>query len=256
MFQKVKISDIALFVRGVSYKKEQAQKISNDGYTAILRANNISSGRFLMDDLVYVPNYLVKHEQFINDGDIVITMSSGSKTHVGKVAIANSDMRCAFGAFCGKLVPHDVLPQYLYYTLMSARFRSHIEEQSKGTNINNLKQDNILDYEIILPTLEKQQYIVDRIEELFSELDSGVETLKTVKAQLKVYRQAVLKGAYSSEYSARTVELSEVVSDIRIGPFGTMLHKSDYISGGVPVINPQTYQKQCDCPRCKCNDFT
>ena len=36
-----------------------------------------------------------------------------------------------------------------------------------------------------------------------------------------------------------TVEISQIVDDIRIGPFGTMLHKSDYISEGVPVINPQ-----------------
>ena len=35
------------------------------------------------------------------------------------------------------------------------------------------------------------------------------------------------------------VEISQIVDDIRIGPFGTMLHKSDYISAGVPVINPQ-----------------
>lgn len=87
--------------------------------------------------------------------------------------------------------------------------------------------------------MTEQERIVARIEELFSELDNGMETLKTVKAQLKVYRQAVLKEAYSSRYSARTAELLEIVSDIRIGPFGTMLHKSDYISGGVPVINPQ-----------------
>ena len=49
----------------------------------------------------------------------------------------------------------------------------------------------------------------------------------------------MLKEAFSSELSSKTVEIREIVDDIRIGPFGTMLHKSDYISGGVPVINPQ-----------------
>ena len=38
---------------------------------------------------------------------------------------------------------------------------------------------------------------------------------------------------------AKTVEIHEVTDDIRIGPFGTMLHKSDYVSDGIPVINPQ-----------------
>ncbi len=32
--------------------------------------------------------------------------------------------------------------------------------------------------------------------------------------------------------------LREIVTDLRIGPFGSALHKSDYIEGGVPIINP------------------
>ena len=63
--------------------------------------------------------------------------------------------------------------------------------------------------------------------------------LKTAKEKLKVYRQAVLKEAFASAMQTGVVEISEIVDDIRIGPFGTALHKADYISGGIPVINPQ-----------------
>lgn len=45
--------------------------------------------------------------------------------------------------------------------------------------------------------LPEQERIVSRIEELFSQLDAGVETLKKTKAQLAVYRQAVLKETYA-----------------------------------------------------------
>lgn len=48
-----------------------------------------------------------------------------------------------------------------------------------------------------IPTINEQQRIVSRIEELFSELDKGVETLQTIKQQLETYRQAVLKEAMS-----------------------------------------------------------
>ena len=72
---------------------------------------------------------------------------------------------------------------------------------------------------------------------MFSELDKAVETLKTIKQQLAVYRQAVLKEAF--DIQADTVEISSIVKDIRIGPFGTALHKEDYINNGIPVINPQ-----------------
>ncbi|MBO5368307.1 restriction endonuclease subunit S [Methanocorpusculum sp.] len=91
---------------------------------------------------------------------------------------------------------------------------------------------------VLIPPLEEQKRIVARIEELFSELDAAVATLERTKEQLAVYRQAVLKEAFAFE-STRVVEIQSIVSDIRIGPFGTMLHKSDYINGGIPVINPQ-----------------
>lgn len=196
--QTVKIKELVSFVRGVSYKKEQASKEKQDQYTAILRANNINEGDFNFDDLVFVPSDLILDRQMIKKGDIVITMSSGSKAHVGKVAIATHNINAAFGAFCAKIVPEKIVPQYLYYLLRSTGFRRHIEIASKGTNINNIKQDYILDYEICLPSHEEQKSIVAKIEELFSELDNGVETLKKTKQQLAVYRQAVLKEAFGA----------------------------------------------------------
>lgn len=50
--------------------------------------------------------------------------------------------------------------------------------------------------EIPLPPLPEQHRIVSKIEELFTELDKGIETLKATQQQLKVYRQAVLKWAF------------------------------------------------------------
>lgn len=126
-------------------------------------------------------------------------------------------------------------PKYLYYFCVHFNFMP----LDKSTGRPSLAKSDLLKIEMPVPPLPEQERIVARIEELFSQLDAGVETLKKTKAQLAVYRQAVLKEAFSSELSSKTVEIREIVDDIRIGPFGTMLHKSDYISGGVPVINPQ-----------------
>ena len=45
----------------------------------------------------------------------------------------------------------------------------------------------------------EQQAIVSKIEQLFSELDKGIERLKTAQQQLKVYRQALLKWAFEGK---------------------------------------------------------
>lgn len=54
-----------------------------------------------------------------------------------------------------------------------------------------------------IPPLPEQHRIVAKIEELFSELDKGIENLKTAQAQLKVYRQALLKHAFEGKLTAQ-----------------------------------------------------
>ena len=125
---------------------------------------------------------------------------------------------------------------YLYYFLQGKY--ALLNTKKKGTGTPHLDQQILFQQKLIVPSVEEQERIVARIEELFSELDNGVETLRKTKQQLAVYRQAVLKQAFDTN-DTETVEISELVDDVRIGPFGTMLHKSDYVSGGVPVINPQ-----------------
>lgn len=53
-----------------------------------------------------------------------------------------------------------------------------------------------------LPPLAEQHRIVAKIEELFSELDQGVVSLKTAREQLKVYRQSLLKNAFEGKLTA------------------------------------------------------
>ena len=54
-----------------------------------------------------------------------------------------------------------------------------------------------------LAPLNEQRRIVDKIEELYSELDKGVESLKAARAQLNAYRQAVLKHAFEGKLTAQ-----------------------------------------------------
>jgi type I restriction enzyme S subunit len=63
---------------------------------------------------------------------------------------------------------------------------------------------------IPVPPQIEQERIVAKIEELFSELDKGIETLKIAKQQLKVYRQAVLKYAFVGKLTNPNVKDGEL----------------------------------------------
>ena len=95
----------------------------------------------------------------------------------------------AFGVVPGK----ELDPKYLYYFCVHFNFMP----LDKSTGRPSLAKSDLLKIEMPVPPLPEQERIVARIEELFSQLDAGVETLKKTKAQLAVYRQAVLKEAFS-----------------------------------------------------------
>ena len=95
---------------------------------------------------------------------------------------------------------------------------------------------------MLIPPLDEQFRIVARIEELFSELDKAVDTLKTTKEQLAVYRQAVLKDAFDNAQAMceRFTPIEELLVTDRkgmsTGPFGTMLKKHEHKTTGVPML--------------------
>ena len=78
-------------------------------------------------------------------------------------------------------------------------FASHLNEGDRP----RVSFDQIGKFEILIPPPLEQRRIVAKIEELFSELAKGVESLETARAQLKIYRQAVLKHAFEGKLTAK-----------------------------------------------------
>jgi len=75
----------------------------------------------------------------------------------------------------------------------------------------NISQDIVRKQPFPIIPLPKQRAIVSKIEQLFSDLDNGIENFKKAQAQLKIYRQAVLKNACEGELVPTEAELARVV---------------------------------------------
>jgi len=78
-------------------------------------------------------------------------------------------------------------------------FENLISGEGTGTTFNAITGDRLRQFRVPLPPLPEQRRIVAKIEELFTELDAGVSSLEKVKAQLKTYRQSVLKYAFEGK---------------------------------------------------------
>lgn len=135
----------------------------------------------------------------------------------------------------------NILPLFLYYA--TQYIVAKMPNRGYARHYQYVEKEDLP-----IPSLPEQERIVARIEELFSQLDAGVETLKKTKAQLAVYRQAVLKEAFdSATEDCRMLPIAEILTKTRkgmsTGPFGTMIKKSDHKTSGVPMLGIENIGK-------------
>ena len=132
------INDFCTSYRGVSYDKSDLLD-GPEGGVLVLRGNNIDGNTLVYDDNVaYVLPSFVEPEQKIKKHDIIMTMSSGSKEHVGKCTMFQSDSEHTYGAFMTKFTPESECPFFAYRSMLSDFFKSKIKYICGGTGINNL----------------------------------------------------------------------------------------------------------------------
>ena len=129
------------------------------------------------------------------------TLLVATRVGLGKIAIANTPI--CFSQDLQGLVqrPDLVVPEYCLYYLSSELQR--LKFDGRGTTISGITKKQLKDTPFPLAPYSEQRRIVARVEELFSELDKGVESLTTARRQLEVYRQSVLKHAFEGKLTAQ-----------------------------------------------------
>jgi type I restriction enzyme S subunit len=125
---------------------------------------------------------------------------------VGPTNIAN--VKCCIGR--GLAAIRYKLPEchkFLFYYLRC--IEKSLAGQGTGSTFSAISGSVIKNQPFPLPPLPEQRRIVAKIEELFSDLDAGIESLRKVKKQLKTYRQSVLKWAFEGKLTAEWRKTSE-----------------------------------------------
>ncbi|NUM49466.1 MAG: restriction endonuclease subunit S, partial [Anaerolineales bacterium] len=149
---------------------------------------------------------------FIN-GDVIFAKVTPCMEN-GKIAIVNNLANgLGFGSSEFHVFrTHDCLSnKFLFHFLVQTKFRKEAEGNMTGAvGLKRVPKQFLENYKIPLPPLATQQRIVAKIEELFSQLDNGIAQLKTAQAQLKVYRQAVLKWAFEGRLTNKDVKEGEL----------------------------------------------
>lgn len=211
---KMKISEVADLLRGVSYKKSEAKEASdNEDDVLVLRGGNIQDGKIFRNanDEVFVDKTLISDKQFLRKGDVVIVGSTGSSNLIGKAAIIDEDYdNISFGAFLMLIRPKNTIhSKYFDYFFLSSEYRNAIRELSVGVNINNIRKEYIENLEINCPPPSEQVRIVAKLDSLFAHLELTKQSLEKIPVLLKQFRQTVLTQAVTGKLTEEWREWKE-----------------------------------------------
>jgi type I restriction enzyme, S subunit len=201
----------------------------------VIRISDINEGVVSVDESVKVIANQ-EYENYIISKDEILVAMSGATT--GKFGIFRNNIIAYQNQRVGKfqiLDKNALNNTFLLFLLYSLKRK--ILEDAYGGAQPNISSGKIEELEIPLPPFPEQRAIVAKIEELFSSLDKGIESLKTVQQQLKVYRQAVLKWAFEGK-------LTNAENKIKLVKFGDVIK---VVSGNTPkglenVSNRGTFQ--------------
>jgi len=194
-----------------------------------------------------VDKWCSKPNKIAKNNDILLSV----RAPVGATNLA--DRKCCIGRGLAAIrYPHDYKFLYHYYF---CSIEEELDKKGTGTTFKAISGDVIRNTKLHLPPLPEQHRIVAKIEELFSSLDRGIESLKTAQQHLKVYRQAVLKWAFEGKLTNNNVKEGELpegwkwvlITDLvgknkhalKAGPFGSSLKKEFYVKKGYKIYGQE-----------------
>jgi type I restriction enzyme S subunit len=241
-----KLDQVGSLVRGVSYKETDLCEKYQSGFLPVIRAMNIQAGSLdLFYDLVFVKREKISEKQILKVGDIVIAMSSGSKSVVGKAAQLNENWNGSFGAFCAVFRPDSnaIDKEFIGFLFQTITYREYIEKSACGTNIKNLTIPHILNYPIPLPPLPEQHaiaHVLRTVQEAKEKTDAVIAATKALKASMMkhlfTYGPVPLEDA--GEVELKETEIGPLPEGWDLQHLGNI---SKISSGGTPSRTEPSY---------------
>ena len=242
-WEQRKLTEFVEFFSGLTYTPNDVQ----ENGTLVLRSSNVSNGEVVDADNVYVNPQVVNSEN-VKVGDIVVVVRNGSRSLIGKHAQIKAFMpNTVIGAFMIGI--RSECPEFTNALLNTSRFEEEIA-MNMGATINQITGYMFSKMEFKVPYLDEQK----KIGEYFEKLDHLITLHQRKYDKLQVLKKAMLEKMFPKNGSSvpeirfkgftdawEQRKLGEI-SEIKTGPFGSILHADDYVSEGVPIITTEHFK--------------
>lgn len=132
-----------------------------------------------------------------------------------------------------------ITPAYLELALHSPQSMAYYAEKLRGTTARrrSLTADGLRALPIVLPSIERQSAVVEVLKGIKGQIADARKTTDELDHLVKS-RFIEMLGDPCDPGSSSAKSRIDSFCELRIGPFGSALHKEDYITGGHPLVNP------------------
>ena len=138
------------------------------------------------------------------------------------------------------LVPDPAKADVEFIEYLLQYFKTVVQAQGKGAAQDNINMGTFERMEFPFPSdLAEQKRIVSILDEAFSAIAKAKENAEKNLLSARELFESYLNRVFTQQGTGwKEKPLEDFAEDIATGPFGSLLHKSDYITGGTPIVNP------------------
>jgi restriction endonuclease S subunit len=228
-FEMVKLGGICYTKNGFAIKSENMTKNATD--YPVIKVKNLQDGiGRLMEDNDRV-NIKLRDEFIVKRGDVLIVMVGNT---AGKMAVWE-DKDAYLNQNIHKIHFNEkAIPRYVYYILNSPALMEQILPLSSGTAQPFISPPVLYEIQIPLPSLERQQQIVEAI-------DGWAGLSQQEEVALKILEKQIMFQVKEMGRGQARVKLEAIAKDIT---FGFMVASGDYGMEGVPVIKTKNIKSK------------
>ena len=239
-----KLGEVCDILNGYAFKSE---KYTSEG-VRVLRITNVQKGYVVDDDPKFYPkDEMANLQQYVlKENDLLMSLTG----NVGRVGLLQNEMLPAAlnqRVACLRIKNEQLYINYLFHFLNSDKFENDAIFSASGIAQKNMSTEWLRKYTIPVPSRAEQERIVAELDCLSGVIEKKREQLKQLDALAQSIFYQMFGDPITNEKGWEVKKVKDIFS-VKIGPFGSLLHNSDYISGGTPLVNPIHMHNERICP--------
>lgn len=187
-------------------------QFDSDGDYYFINGNNLANRRIVLksDTKKVSKEEFDKYKKELNNNTMMISINGT----LGNIAFYNGENVVLGKSTCYFNVFESINKDYLFYFFLSFFFQKYIRENATGTTIRNVSLDVMRSTHIPLPSIEEQQRIVDKINEIMPKIDEYEKIEKELEAIKKEFptdmKNALLQAAMQGKLTEQLESDSSV----------------------------------------------